>query len=145
MATSNGRILPTERAWFTGQQGRIDRAYDLGRQQNRYDRNLATRQYGWDRTDLLKRLAQSRAQIPGTFQRRGLATSGIAQRGLVDFNDERSTALARLAEANGLKTSGYDMVDNQLKRVRDDSTTDLTRQIEALRQLRAEALRPYMT
>lgn len=137
--------MPTETAWFRGQQGRIERAFDLGRQQNRYDRDLSRYQFGWDKGDLLKRLQGSRSQLPAQFQRRGLmGNSGIYQRGLIDFNDERSKALNRLDVANYLKEAGFNMVDSQLQRVRDESTTDLNRQRDALRQLRAETIRSVM-
>lgn len=136
--------MPTERQWFRGREGQINRAFDLGKQQNRYDRDLSRFQFGWDKSDLLKRLQASRTQIPGQYQRRGLATSGIAQRGLIDFNDERTKALTRLDTANYLKEGGFNMVDSQLQRVRDESLSDLIRQRDALRELRASTIRSVM-
>lgn len=144
MASSDDRLMPTERQWFRGREGQINRAFDLGKQQNRYDRDLSRFQFGWDKSDLLKRLQASRTQIPGQYQRRGLATSGIAQRGLIDFNDERTKALTRLDTANYLKEGGFNMVDSQLQRVRDESLSDLIRQRDALRELRASTIRSVM-
>ncbi len=59
---------------------------------------------------------------------------------MIDFNRERYNATARLGQANALKNRGFDLTQSQLSKVRSESTTDLNRQIEALRQLRAEAL-----
>lgn len=133
-------ITPTEKAWFTGQKNRLSRSYFLGKQQNEYERSVSNNQYTWDRGDLLKKLGDARTKIPGQYNRSGLQNSGMAQRGLIDFNRERYQATARLGQANALKTRGFDLTQSQLSKVRTESTTDLNRQITALRQLRAEAL-----
>jgi hypothetical protein len=137
-------IYPTERAHFTNRLRQINQAYDLGVEQNNYEKQLAGKEYGWSRADLVRRLGQQRAQLPGAYTRRGLSNSGIQQRGLIDFRTQANDSQARLTDANNLKNFGFWMTGDQLARVRDESKAALARQQEALREQRAASLRSVM-
>lgn len=144
MADASGQLLPTELQYWNAAKQRVNRAYDMGTGQNKHDRGLAQYQYDWDRQDMLKRLADQRNAIPGQFNRRGMMNSGLYQRGLADYTRDSTRSTQRLDTAHYLRQAGFNLVDNQLKRIRDESLTDITDQQAALRELRATTLRSVM-
>jgi hypothetical protein len=136
-------LLPTETAYYRTQQNRIDRTADLSRQQNRYDQSVWQAQSGWERADLIDRLARQRSSLPSSFTKRGMMNSGLWQNQLKDFVGQRSQALNRFDQAANLKKYGFAMTNNQLGTVQQGSTDDLNAQIAALRQMRSSTLGGY--
>lgn len=136
-------LKPMENQWFTAQQRRAQQAFNLGTQQNDYERRLANTQAQWGQDDLRRTYARQREQFGNSFNRRGMMNSGVYQQSLSRFIDDYNTSQSRLSTGNLFRNEGFDLAGNQLAQVRDSTLSELRDQREAYQRQLAEMLRTY--
>ena len=110
-------LNPEDINYFSTQRRRVKTTYDLGAAQNQYQRNLSNTQYAQSVGDLTNRYDQMRQRLPGSYAKRGLFNSGIYQRGLQDFQQNKLRDFGNLAQMQQQRLAGFTMTDEQLARM----------------------------
>ena len=127
-------LKPNETQWFKSQRRRADHAYNLGTQQNKYERLQSERQSNWQREDLARQWHRGRESFANSFNKRGVINSGIYQNALLRRQQDQNKAFQRNSESKLWKGQGYDLAKRQLGDVRTAAKKDLDEQETAYRR-----------
>lgn len=136
-------LKPIENQWFRSQRNRAKQAYELGTQQNKYEKGLWNKQQTWTRDDLVRQFNRQRETLANPYNRRGMMNSGMYQQGLLRHYQDRGRALDRQSLATLWKNEGFDLAQSQLARVRDDQLADLKDQQDEYRKTLAGVIDLY--
>jgi hypothetical protein len=131
---------PEDFNYFRTQKWRINDSYNLGNDQNNYQRSVANNQYGRSKDDLKRQFTQMRDGLSSGFGKRGLMNSGIWQNRLSKFAEGRTAAYGNLAQQFEDQNRGFAMAESQLRKVQTNSQSDLASQEAARRAAIASAI-----
>ena len=121
----------SEDNWFAAQQRRAQQGYDLGHEQNEYDKSVKVHQNRWANEDLRRRFAEQRQRWGTSHQRRGMWHSGNRSQDFARFLSDQQRMLARQAEGHGYTMEGFQTAESQLAKVRDDALAEIEFQRDA--------------
>lgn len=131
---------PLQQWQWGATSNRIGLQHDLGTAQNDWEKGTAKLGYQWNVDDAVRQFARQRAGLPGQFNRRGMAESGMWGRALTDFESDRARNLSRMYGSLQNKLSGFTINQDALDRIRKQAYADLDAQKEAVRQEKLLAL-----
>lgn len=132
MATSD--LKANEIQWFKSRRDQAGWSAGYGRDQNEYDRKIEAKQQSWNRDDLVRHYQQMRQKLPNAFNRRGVMNSGLYQKGLSDWAQDRTRDLQRQTTAATLKDQGFDLARSQINLIEERTKRDIDRQKKALEE-----------
>ena len=134
-------LSPDEVNALQTRRRQVNTTYGLGMAQNRFQMGRTRRECNRGRQDLKFQFGRARRELPGAYAAGGLMNSGIYQRGLTDFNVEKTRALGNLRGQFQDEMGGLRLASRQLDRVRQSSLNDIASQRAARRQALASSLR----
>lgn len=82
-------LNPSDIANFDAQSNALRTTYGRSLAHNTYDKGQADLDYGLGKSALTQKWDAYRQQLPGAYTHRGLGNSGIYQRGLNDYAQQR--------------------------------------------------------
>ena len=134
-------LSPEDINYFATGRRRVNDTYNLGQAQGNYQRDVAAGAFGRAQGNLLSQYAKMRDRLPYGYARRGMLNSGIYQKGLADFAQDKNRAIGDLAGSYAEQTAGFDLAQRQLAQVRQSSLMDLDEQEQSRIAATAAALR----
>ena len=121
-------LNPDEVGYFNTARRRVTDSYGIGQAQNAYQRDTAASAFARSQGTLMQRYAQMRDRLPYGYAKRGLLNSGIYQKGLADFAQQKNQAIGDLAGQFQDQNAGFDLAQRQLASVYSGAGMDLDEQ-----------------
>lgn len=90
-------IDPVEQEAWDNRRNRAKALYETQKAQGEFQRSNILENQSLDTAELAKRFNRMRERLPGGFARRGLLNSGIYQRALKQYAEDRQAATSSLA------------------------------------------------
>lgn len=134
-------LSPEDINYFSTGRRRVNDTYNLGQAQGVYQRDVAAGNFGRSQRNLLSQYSKMRDRLPYGYAKRGMLNSGIYQKGIADFAQQKNQAIGDLGAQYGEQMAGFDLAQRQLGGVRSSALMDLDEQEQSRIAATAAALR----
>lgn len=136
-----GELTADDYNYFQTQRRQIDQQYNLGRAQNKFQRDSARANFDRQKAAATQSWKQRFVDFQSPYAQGGLLNSGIYASGRDRFNTARNAEFGDLLAAYNERAGGLNLADRQLGSVRYNALDDLASQGAARRASVAEELR----
>lgn len=136
-------LSPEEVNYFDTAKRRATQGYGHGIAQDQFSQGNELQQHNLALQSLTRRYNEIRNRLPGSFIKRGVGQSGIAQGGYKDFNADRQQAFFQQNLAQQQNVGQHKITQDQLASVWSDTMGDIEKQRNA-RLATIQALRGEM-
>lgn len=121
-------LNPEELSYFRTARRRVQDTYGLGAAQNAYEQGAASNAYARSLGDLTRQFDQVRSKLPWNYAGRGMLNSGLYQKGLADYGQDRLRSFGNLRGSYEDQMGGFNLAAQQLAAVKTAGASDIEEQ-----------------